>query len=884
MEGDFLKAPKGNTVLIRTLQIAVISLIAGFVMYYAVTSLLISELENSLVRFAQQGATTVDSYVSARTFEVKSIAANSIIKNTSLPLGERLDELKKQLYLDRYRRLSLADTRGNAVTTDNQELYIGDREYFKKAMKGETSVSDPIVSRVDGTSIIVFAVPITEDNKVTGVLYATYSADVLSLMTDKIKLKNNGSTFIINKEGDVIANDDRKLVYNGKNNLDNMEGKPGLEKLVALERKMTDGQTGTGEYYFDGQDRYMGFCPIGDTGWSIAVTDPTSEVFGELNIVFALLIVFILAGAIIIALVFSHSGNLKKDLMKQQVNSMRITDFTNLIALSFKRDGSIISSNRHAEDILLYFSKFCENGIRNINELMTTVDQEKLTGAISNIEQQNSSSNLELALRSGDSRIMHIYCSVISDNENYDVFELLGIDISDRVEQESKLQDSFEELTLVYDELAVTEEKIRQQAYKDPLTGLPNRIALYHDVKDLFSGSGKNCRYALLNLDLDDFKYINDSFGHTLGDLLLVDIGRRLKEAFTENEIVTRFEGDEFIVFIKDFGTLDGLNERIEKAMGIFSEPFRVMDNNFHVSASCGISIYPEHAGSMEEMLKSSDVAMFRAKKDGKNKTVMFEREMNEEISERINMENGLRLAIERNEFLLYYQPQVDLNTGKISGFEALIRWRDAERGMIPPLKFIYIAEETGLIVKIGQWVMETACGFIKKLNDSTDSRFKISVNISVIQLMQTDFVQTVRKALLETGLEPSLLELEITESKLVEALEMNLQKLNELRELGVKLSIDDFGKGFSSLSYLKQLPVDTLKIDKSFVDDIPENDNSMIESIIHIGHQRNLCIVAEGVEKLEQTEFLARYKCDTAQGYYYSKPLPGEEISKLLQ
>lgn len=852
-------------------------------MYYAVTRLLISELENSLVRFAQQGATTVDNYVSARTFEVKSIAANSIIKNTSLPLSERLDELKKQLYLDKYRRLSLADTHGNAVTTDNRMLYIGDRDYFKKALKGETSVSDPIDSRVDGISVIVFAVPITEEDKVTGVLYATYKADVLSLMTDKIKLKDNGSTFIINKDRDIIANDDRKLVYDGENISDVMEDKPGLDKLADIESKMADGLTGTGEYYYDGQYRYMGFCPIGDTGWSIAVTAPTGEVFGELNIVFILLIVLISAGSFIIAIVFSHSGNLKKDLMKQQVNSMRITDFTNLIALSLKHDGTILSSNRHAEDILLYFKKFSENGIRNVNELLTPADREKLAGAISNIELQNTSSNLELALGSEDSKIMHVYCSVISDSENYDVCELLGIDITDRVEQESKLQGSFEELSLVYDELAATEEKIRQQAYKDPLTGLPNRIALYHDVKELFSGPGKNYLSALLYLDLDDFKYINDSFGHTLGDLLLVDIGRRLNEAFTENEIVARFEGDEFVIFIKDFRTLDGLNDKIERAMGAFYEPFIIMNNNFHVSASCGISIYPEHAGSIEEMLKSSDVAMSRAKKGGKNKSIMFEREMNDELSERISMENGLRLAIEKNEFLLYYQPQVDLKTGKISGFEALIRWRDSERGMIPPLKFIYIAEETGLIVKIGQWVMETACGFIKELNDSTDGRLKISVNISVIQLMQTDFVQKVKTALLNTGLEPSLLELEITESKLVEALEMNLQKLNELRELGVKLSIDDFGKGFSSLSYLKQLPIDTLKIDKSFVDDIPENDNSMIESIIHIGHQRNLRIVAEGVEKLEQMEFLARYKCDTVQGYYYSMPLPGEEINKLL-
>lgn len=867
----------------RSLQIAAISLIAGFIMYYAVTRLLISELENSLVRFAEQGATTVDNYVSARIFEAKSIAANSIIKNTSLPLGQRLDELKRQLYLDKYRRLSLADTDGNAVTTDDKKLYVGDRDYFKKAMKGEASVSDPIKSRVDGTSVICFSVPIMDETKVTGVLYATYNADVLSLMTDKIKLKDNGTTFIINKDGAIIAHEDRSIVYNNINDPDYIEGKPGYEKLAALIRKMKAGQTGTGEYDYEGQSVYMGFCPVGDTGWSIAVTAPTGEVFRELNIVSALLIVLILAGSLIIAVIFSRTGYLKKDLIKQQADSMRISDLTNLIMLHLKRDGTILSSNRNADDIILYFNRYGEKRITNIFELLPLSDSGRLNAAISGIQLKNSSESLELTLRRGGSETKHIYCSVINDVDDRDVYELIGVDITERVEQENKLQESFKELSMVYGELAATEEKIRQQAYKDPLTGLPNRIALYNDVGELFSHPDQKRRSALLNLDLDDFKYINDSLGHNMGDLLLAEIGRRLREAFTDSEIVARLEGDEFIIFIKDIRNTDELREKAEKAMRVFKEPFGIMENNFHISASCGISIYPEHAANIEELLKSSDVAMFRAKKDGKNKAVMFEHEMNEEISERISMEKGLREAIDKNEFLLYYQPQVNLDNAKISGFEALLRWKDSEHGMIPPNRFIHIAEETGLIVRIGQWVLQTACGFIKRLNESTGSRFKISVNISVIQLMQADFVRTVRSALEETGLEPVLLELEITESKLIEALEMNLQKLNELRELGIKLSIDDFGTGFSSLSYLKQLPVNTLKIDKSFVDDIPENDNSMIESIIHIGHRRNLCIVAEGVEKQEQMEFLALHKCDMVQGFYYSKPLPEEDVSKLL-
>ncbi|NLK87536.1 MAG: EAL domain-containing protein [Clostridiaceae bacterium] len=307
------------------------------------------------------------------------------------------------------------------------------------------------------------------------------------------------------------------------------------------------------------------------------------------------------------------------------------------------------------------------------------------------------------------------------------------------------------------------------------------------------------------------------------------------------------------------------------------------MRNHFHVSASCGICIYPDHASSIEEMMKSSDVAMYHAKKVGKNTHIMFRQEMNDEFTERIEMENGLRRAIENDEFILYYQPQVDLATDSIVSFEALLRWVHHENGIIPPLKFISVAEETGLIVQIGKWVLKTACEFIVNLNRRYGKEYGISVNISVIQLMQADFVSTVVDTLTNTGLAPSLLELEITESKLVETVDINLKKLHELREIGVRFSIDDFGKGFSSLSYLKQLPVSTLKIDKCFVDDIPDNDHSMIESIIHIGHKRNLVVVAEGVEKKEQLEYLAKHKCDMVQGYYCSKPVPEEEIKEML-
>lgn len=878
-----MKLFRGSSVWAKTVRMAVIALIAGFFMYYAVTQILLSDLENSLVRFAEQGAATIDTYLSGRLSEVRSIAANSIINNTELPLEQRLAELRKQLSLNRFRRLSIVDTEGNSVTTDGVELYVGDRTYFIDAMQGKTSISDPIESRVDGAMVIVFSVPVINDDKVAGVLYATYDADVLSLMTDSIKLNDNGSTYILNSRGDVIAHRDRDLVYSMMNDMETAKTNPAFEDLARLEAKMIAGEKGAGEYVYYGEKKYMGYSPIGSTGWSIAVTAPKTEVFSKLGPAFILLFVFIITATAVIAAVLSRSSFLERDLIQQQVNTLRISDFMNLIALTIKRDGAILSTNRYADEMVFYFEKFSEEKVNNIYELLSEEDGNKLRNIISNSQEQSSSTSLELAFSHNSSKIMHIYCSAVSDKENNEVIEILGIDITDRVEQENKLQDSFEELTMVYGELAATEETIRQQAYMDSLTGLPNRSALYNEAKKILTRD-KSQRHALIYMDLDNFKYVNDFFGHTTGDLLLKEVGSRMKAAFSTDDLVARFEGDEFVIFLRNVQTNDEVSNKVSSVLNIFGEPFIIMKKHFHLSASCGFAISPDHARNVEELLKCSDVAMHRAKGEGRNKCVMFESDMSNDFAERINMETGLRKAIDDEKFLLYYQPQVELNSGQISGFEALIRWKSDEHGIIPPMKFIHIAEETALIVPIGRWVLQTACRFIKELNDSMHRRYTISVNISVIQLMQADFVATVLDTLEQTGLEPALLELELTESKLLEIVELNMKKLYELREKGVQISIDDFGKGFSSLSYLKQLPIDTLKIDKSFVDDIPDNDNSMIESIIHIGHRRNLVVVAEGVEKQEQIEFLTRYKCDKVQGYYYSRPVPENEVRKLVQ
>lgn len=861
---------------------AVIALTTGLIMYYAVTRMLYSDLENSLIRYAEQGAATIDTYLSSSLSEARTISSNSIISNSRLSMERRVNELKKHFNPDKYKNLSITDANGTSVSIDGTQSDIGGREYFIGAMNGKPSVSDPFISQKDNTMVFVVTSPIYEDDKINGVLCITYDAGILSRMTDDIKLNENGYSFILNKNGDIIAHKNRQFIYEMKNDLKTGKDDPELQELVILETRMVSGQSGTGNYFINGEERIMGYCPIKSTGWSIAVTLPKNAAFGRLNQVFAMLFIFILASSLIIAFALTYLRLLKKNLQKHQINTLRITDMTNLIVIEIERDGTITSTNRYADDILDYFEKFGMDRVQNIYELLSQDDIQKLKNAIDYYQYQNSCTALELILKRGNGKPVYIYCNAITDKEDNNIIEILGIDITDRVDREKKLRDSFEELTLVYDELAATEEKIRQLAFKDSLTGLPNRNALYDVMKKALS-KGKNKKCGLIYLDLDNFKYINDSFGHSAGDMLLIEIGKRLRGAFSKNTTVARFEGDEFAIFLSNIRNDRELNGKVNMLDSIFSKPFSVQGKQVHITASGGISIYPKDADCMEQMLKNSDMAMHSTKNDGKSKYAFYRHEMNAEMTERINMESGLHNAIKENEFVLYYQPQIDLFTGQISGFEALIRWKHPAHGIIFPLKFIGIAEETGLIIQIGKWVLKTACEFIKRINDRMQSNFRISVNISVMQLMQDDFVETVMSILKQTGLEPGYLELELTESKLVESIDFNLKKLQELRGNGVKISIDDFGKGFSSLSYLKQLPVNTLKIDKSFVDDIPEEENNMIESIIHIGHQRKLVVVAEGVESEEQIEYLIRHKCDMVQGYFYSKPVPEEDVEKLF-
>jgi diguanylate cyclase (GGDEF)-like protein/PAS domain S-box-containing protein len=421
------------------------------------------------------------------------------------------------------------------------------------------------------------------------------------------------------------------------------------------------------------------------------------------------------------------------------------------------------------------------------------------------------------------------------------------------------------------------EEQIEFLAYYDALTGLPNRT-LFRDRlgKALASARRRGEKVALLFLDLDRFKTINDSLGHSVGDLLLKEVAERLKKWAREQDTVARLGGDEFVVVLTalmDIGDAAVAADRILKAM---TPDCIVQGHLLSISCSLGISVFPDNGREPETLLKNADAAMYCAKEQGRNNFQFFTQEMNVQAVERMTLENSLRVALERNELFLVYQPQMDIATGQITGAEALLRWQHPVLGLVPPDKFIPIAENSGLIIPIGEWVLKTACVQARQWQDEGLPAIPVAVNVSAIQLRHNRFLQVVEKVLDEAGLRSQYLELELTEGLLFSNADLTLSLLQELSEMGLKLSIDDFGTGYSSLSYLRHFPVCKLKIDRSFVQAMTVNsdDAAITSTIINMGKSLNLTVIAEGVENEEQMSFLRDHGCDEIQGYYFSRPL----------
>jgi diguanylate cyclase (GGDEF)-like protein len=437
------------------------------------------------------------------------------------------------------------------------------------------------------------------------------------------------------------------------------------------------------------------------------------------------------------------------------------------------------------------------------------------------------------------------------------------------------------------DEKTKADQRIEYLASHDSLTGLPNREMfnnLLHSAIEV--AQLRQLQFAMLFIDLDRFKVINDSLGHETGDALLVEMARRLRQNLRASDIVARLGGDEFVVILEHSAGRDDIEEIGRKLLSAVSQPVQLSGIECHATASIGIAMFPAHGADVHSLIKSADTAMYLAKEDGKNNFRFFTKEAKMPSIERLTLENCLRHALERKEFSLHYQPKVDLTTGQITGVEALLRWTHPEYGMLPPAQFIPLAEETGLIVPVGRWVLMEACAQNMAWQRCGLRPVSMAVNLSPRQFIDENLLRDIDEALAASGMSAVLLQIEVTESMMMRNVSRAIKVLDAIRNRGIRIAIDDFGTGYSSMSLMKQFPIDTIKIDRSFVRDLPADteDQAIAQAIISMGRALGMTVVAEGVETVEQETFLRAHGCDEMQGFLFSRPLTPDKLAELLR
>ena len=454
------------------------------------------------------------------------------------------------------------------------------------------------------------------------------------------------------------------------------------------------------------------------------------------------------------------------------------------------------------------------------------------------------------------------------------------------IQRTAELKSANDRLLHDLEERKRVEQSIRHIAHHDALTGLPNR-SLFRDrlTHAMAQADRYHQKLAVMFLDLDRFKAINDTLGHNVGDQLLKIAAERLRSCVRDSDTVARLGGDEFTVIVEDIVEDHDAAAVAQKILDTLSQPFNLYGHEVFISVSVGVTLYPSDDENADNLLRNADSAMYRAKEFGRNNFQFYVAEMNIKARERLMLESSLRRALDRNEFMLYYQPRVSLQSGRVIGAEALLRWRHPELGLVPPSEFIPILDETGMIIPVGDWALREACRQNREWQDMGLPPIRVAVNLSVRQFMQKDLADTVVRALEAANLSAEHLEVEITEDLFLEHNQTNIITLARLKNMGIHISIDDFGTGYSSLSYLKRLPIDTLKIDQSFVRDIGDPDNKAIASaIIAMASSLRLNVLAEGVETDEQLAFLRAQGCNEIQGFSFSHPLPAEDFAQLLR
>ncbi len=896
--GRIIKAPAKDS--IRMILVILACSLFGLWIYSLSARVLENIVQESLIEIARQGAKNVGKEIEKRLSVLRTISRTRTISNPQITLEEKLLVLNNYTEEADVIRMSIADIDGNLRSTDSESFNISDRSHFKKALTGECAVGDPMTSILDGSLIIVFAAPVFHNGEIFAVLTATYPVEELCRIVEGVKFGTEGYAYMLDSTGVTIAHVDRGIVAAATNDIVNARSNPELVPLATLESRMIKGETGAGEYVYRGVRKYMGFTPVPGTSWSIAVTAPKHQVFeGATNLLrFILSLVF--AASLMILIMNLYLRYLKRGLssMDEELKTRYAELLESRNELARNRDELMRSEERYR----LVFEAGNE-GLWDLNaesgefygssrfyelHAMPSEDPERFEfkAYLARIHPEDLPSVMRKlnAVRKGvvDSETQ-TYRVRVGGNGYRWMFGTAKA-LYDDDGRLKRLAGSVGDVT----ERKLQEEKIFRLAYYDLLTGLPNRAKFMQSLGEEPGATGVIWN-AVLFIDIDNFKYVNDTFGHTFGNNVLKLIGDRFRERIGRDELVARLGGDEFAVLLKCRGNdptdLSEAQRLAETLLEMFRRPFVIGSIEINLTASIGIASGPAGSGTSTTIIANADAAMYRAKSIGKNCCAVFTPSLGEEMAVKLNFTNHLRRAIERNEFHIVYQPQFDVDTKAVCGFEALLRWDSPSLGKVPPSRFIGIAEESGLIRPIGAWVLRKGCAFAHELNRRNGTRLCVSINVSPVQILHDDFVSTVKAALNETGVDPGLIGLEITETALMDTYDDSIRKLSTLRAMGIRIFLDDFGTGHSSLNYLWKLPISAIKIDRSFVSELTNDGRvrNLTETIIGLSNRLGIEIVAEGVETDEQLATLRDCGCRLIQGFLFSRPLPETEALKIV-
>jgi diguanylate cyclase (GGDEF)-like protein/PAS domain S-box-containing protein len=538
------------------------------------------------------------------------------------------------------------------------------------------------------------------------------------------------------------------------------------------------------------------------------------------------------------------------------------------------RDGRVVFCNRCAHDLSGYSAEDLAVGLQ-LSQFFAVEEGDRLQEVFQQIMTGQRLVNSQFTVRKKDGSTLPALVSVDAMASQGEIIGIRGsiVDISDRVQTEETLRQN--------------EARLNYLAFHDTLTDLPNRTLFQDRLEHALARARRfGSQLALLIIDLDRFKNFNDSLGHDMGDQVLWKAACQLRNGLREVDTLARIGGDEFVIVMENVASQADVITVAKKVLSLLVQPISLREHQLFLTASVGISLYPQNGEDVSSLMRKADRAMHQAKNKGGDCFSFFSAEADDLVEERLFLENDLRQAVDRHELLLHYQPQIDLVSGRLVGVEALVRWQHAERGMIPPGAFIPLAEETGLIVSIGEWVLRAACIQGQLWQQAGLPPVRVAVNISTWQVRQPDFVDMVERILEESGFDPRLLELEITESAVMDNVPEAVRILNIFQQRGISLAMDDFGTGYSSLSSLQRLPLSKLKIDRSFIREVTSNANdaALTSSVIALGRTMGLGVVAEGVETEEQLHFLQQMNCAQVQGFLFSKPLPAREVAALFK